>query len=468
MPQAILTDSRVSKKAITTAKQKGLPLPMQIKTLPTPEKNPVYYADKHPDAGRGLILKVDRTGSKIWALNYYDKGKQYRLALDPWPGMGPAAARIAAGDIRDEVRKGNNPLVDRRAKKQADIEAEAARLAKDELTLGGLLLAYIEQLKYDGKYSARAIENSLRKHVERAFPAKWNTPADELVMLDFKEIVGKLTKDGKHREAAKVRAYLRASYVAGIDAERDASVVASLQRFKLSTNPVRDLKVIKKRKTRRAERKDQEEGKRKPLRKPLTLPELRLYYQRIKALPSPRGPILLFHLLSGGQRFEQLRRLTINDLDTDEDVVTFYDPKGRRDEERPHEIPLIPEAVQALESIGEGPNLVSFDGGTTQAVAWDISKTIKAVAADMLVAEEVTEMFTGKTIRSTVETRLAAAGVDIITRAYLQSHGLGGVQMTSYDFHDYMPEKLAALKKLHDLLNAPSGDVLLLKRRVKS
>jgi len=468
MPQAILTDSRVTKKAITTAEQKGLPLPLQIKTLPIPKKTPVYYADKHPDAGRGLILKVDRTGSKIWALTYYDKGKQYRLALDPWPGMGPAAARIAAGDIRDEVRKGNNPLVKQRAKKQADIEAEATRLAKGDLTLGCLLLAYVEQLKYDGKYSARAIENSLRKHVERAFPAKWNTPADELVMPDFKDIVGRLTKDGKRREAAKVRAYLRAAYVVGIDAENDPSVVASLQKFKLSTNPVRDLKAIKKRKTRRAERKDQEEGKRKQLRKPLTLPELRLYYQRIKALPSPTGPILLFNLLTGGQRFEQLRRLTVNDLDTDEDVVTFYDPKGRREEERPHEIPLIPEAVEALEAIGEGPNLISFDGGATQAVAWDISKAIKAVAVDMLAAEEVTEMFTGKTIRSTVETRLAAAGVDKITRAYLQSHGLGGVQATSYDFYDYMTEKVGALNKLHDLLNADTADVVPMRRKSQS
>ena len=164
---------------------------------------------------------------------------------------------------------------------------------------------------------------------------------------------------------------------------------------------------------------------------------------------------------------EQLRRLTVNDLDTDTNVVTFYDPKGRRDEERPHEIPLIPEAVEALKSIGKGLNLISFDGGQSQAVAWDISRAVKTVSAAMLADGEVTEPFTGKTIRSTVETRLAAAKVDIITRAYLQSHGLGGVQATSYDFHDYMPEKLAALETLYNLLTTPSGDVVPMKRRTK-
>ncbi len=461
MPKTILTDSPV---------RKGDTEKTRIKDIQPPDVSAVLYGDAHPDAGRGLYLKVEKSGKKTWVLAYYRGGRRHVKKLGDWPHMKPAEARIKAGTERDALKnKDYDPIPERwSVAKQKERKAkEAERMAKNELTLGGLLLAYVEQLKHDGKYSAKAVENSLRKHVERAFPDKWKAPADDLVMSDFKEIVGKLTKAGLHREAAKVRAYLRAAYVAGIDAERDASVVPALQKFKLSTNPVRDLKVIKKRKTRRAERKDQEEGTRKQLRKPLTLPELRLYYQRIKAMQSPEGYVLTFHLLTGGQRMEQLRRLTIHDLDTDEDVVTFYDPKGRRDEERPHKIPLIPEAVEALEAIGQGPNLISFDGGKTQAVAWDISRAVKAVSAAMLAADEVTEPFTGKTIRSTVETRLAAAGVDIITRAYLQSHGLGGVQATSYDFHDYMPEKLAALEKLHDLLNAETGDVVPMKRRAK-
>ncbi len=462
MPKTILTDSPIRKNQTETH--------TRIKDIPVPEVSAVLYGDAHPKAGRGLYLKVEKSGKKSWTLAYYRNGKRHLKKLGEWPRMKPAEARIVAGNERDALKDKNyDPIPERwsEAKQKERKAKEAERLAKNELTLGGLLLAYIEQLKYDGKYSARAVENSLRKHVKRTFPDKWNTPADELVMADFKAIVGKLTKAGLHREAAKVRAYLRAAYVAGIDAERDASVVPQLRKFKLSTNPVRDLKVIKKRKTRRAERKEQAEGTRKPLRKPLTLPELRLYYQRIKAMPAPEGPVLLFHLLTGGQRMEQLRRLTVNELDTDEDVVTFYDPKGRRDEERPHKIPLIPEAVEALEAIGQGPNLVSFDGGKTQAVAWDISRAVKAVSAVMLKAEEITEPFTGKTIRSTVETRLAAAGVDIITRAYLQSHGLGGVQATSYDFHDYMPEKLAALQTLYTLVTAPAGDVIPMRGRAE-
>jgi len=461
MPKTILTDAPVTKNDTTKTR---------IGDIQSPDVSAVLYGDAHPDAGRGLYMKVEKSGKKTWTLAYYRGGKRHLKKLGEWPDMKPAEARITAGKERDALKDESYDPIPARwsvAKQQKKKAEKAARMAKSELTLGCLLLAYCEQLKHDGKYSARDVENSLRKHVKRAFPDKWDTPADELVMSDFKEIIGKLTKADKHREAAKVRAYLRAAYVAGIDAERDASVVPTLQKFKLSFNPVRDLKVIKKRKTRRAERKEQEDGTRKQLRKPLTLPELRLYYQRVKAMQAPEGPVLVFHLLTGGQRLEQLRRLTVNDIDVDEDVVTFYDPKGRRDEERKHEIPLVTEAADALETIGYGPNLISFDGGKSQISAWGISKTIKAVSIAMLEAKEISEPFTGKTIRSTVETRLAAAGVDIITRAYLQSHGLGGVQATSYDFHDYMPEKLGALETLHDLLNADTGDVVPMKRRAK-
>ena len=62
MPQAILTDSTVKPDAVENAVRNNLPPPMQIKNLPIPEKTPVYWTDKHPDAGRGLALKVDRSG----------------------------------------------------------------------------------------------------------------------------------------------------------------------------------------------------------------------------------------------------------------------------------------------------------------------------------------------------------------------------------------------------------------------
>jgi integrase len=446
MPQAILTDSRVTKKAIATAREKDLPEPMQIKTLPIPEKNPVYYSDKHPEAGRGLILKVDRTESKIWALTFYDKGKQYRLALGPWPKMGPAAARIAAGNIRDDVRAGNNPIVDRQSKKQADIDAEAVRLTKTELTLGALCNAYVQQLRRDGKSSARAVETCFQKNVEDAFPKLWNTPAEYLDVDDFLEIVATLTDAGKMRQAAKLRSYLRAAYTVAVRSRTDATATKAMRQFKLTRNPVSDLAPIA--------------GNIKARERVLSLPELRLYFQRIQS-----EPVLAFHLLTGGQRLEQLFRLTSADQDGSD--VTLYDGKGRRRTPRAHVVPLLPEAQAALDNIGNGPYLVSFDGGKTPATDSAFRVRFKAACAAMMKAEEVTEPFTPGDIRRTVETRLAATGVTSDELAQLLSHGLGGIQQRHYQRHDFHAEKLAALVTLRDLLTAPTGVVVPMKRRAK-
>jgi len=217
MPKTILTDAPLRKGQTNT---------MRVRDIPSPDVSAVLYGDAHADAGRGLYLKVEKSGKKTWVLAYYRGGKRHVKRLGTWPDMKPAEARIKAGKMRDSLKdKKFDPIPERwsEAKQKERKAKDAALLAKNKLTLGGLLLAYVEQLKHDGKYSARAVENSLRKNVERAFPKLWKAPADDLVMADFKEIIGELTKAGKHREAAKVRAYLRAAYVAGIDAERDAS-----------------------------------------------------------------------------------------------------------------------------------------------------------------------------------------------------------------------------------------------------
>lgn len=64
----------------------------------------------------------------------------------------------------------------------------------------------------------------------------------------------------------------------------------------------------------------------------------------------------------------------------------------------------------------------------------------------------MTAPFTLGDLRRTVETQLAAAGIQSDTLAQLQSHGLSGVQWRHYNRHDYYAEKLAALETLRDLM----------------
>jgi integrase len=450
MPRTILTDSPVRKSQRDTH--------TRIKEIPDPDQGSVFYNDLHPDAEKGLQLRAEKAGKRTWVYVWYTPERHVKK-LGNWPTMKPAGARIAAREMANKLSSdpSYDPIPERwsKSKQERRKATEAERRAKADLTLGNLLLAYVKQLEAQGKYEARAVENSLRKHVEQAHPDKWNALADELTMPDFRDIIATLVKADKYREAQKVRAYLRAAYAAAIRAHSDAAAVPELRKFNIQANPARDVSPVKKPKGN---------GKDKP-RKPLTLPELRCYWKRAAALPDPDGAILRLHLLTGGQRLRQLCRLTADDVGDDE--ITLHDPKGRRAEEREHVVPLLPEAREALEAIGAKPWLVSFDGGETPADAWHVSQRVKAVAEDMLKAKETAEVFTGKVIRSTVETRLTQAGISPHVLAHLLSHGLGTLQEKHYQFYDFGPEKLAALIALRELLTQPSGDVVPMKRRAK-
>ena len=63
-------------------------------------------------------------------------------------------------------------------------------------------------------------------------------------------------------------------------------------------------------------------------------------------------------------------------------------------------------------------------------------------------------------MRSGVETLLAARGVGQEIRGRLQSHGVSGVQAKHYNAHDYLPEKLAALKLLEAAITGTDAKVI--------
>ena len=51
-------------------------------------------------------------------------------------------------------------------------------------------------------------------------------------------------------------------------------------------------------------------------------------------------------------------------------------------------------------------------------------------------------------------------------RGHLLSHGVTGVQVASYDGHDYAPQKLEALDTLQRFLAVTSASVVLIASRV--
>ncbi|MBU8976401.1 tyrosine-type recombinase/integrase [Lysobacter sp. MMG2] len=380
-------------------------------------------------------------------------------------GMTLDKAKREARKLSDRYLRGDRDLrvvldTERRQaelERAAAIKAQEVAEARQAATLGALLGAYVRQLERDGKASAPAVAAAIKRHVEQPWPKLWATPADDVGMDDLLAVVAKVTDDGKLTEARKLRAYLLAAYQAAIRARQDARGLAALRELRVTTNPARDLAAI--------------DGGSNARDRALSVAELRAYWKRIEAMPGPKGALLRFHLLTGAQRVEQLARLKTDDHDADTQRVRLRDAKGRRKVARVHDVPLIPEAADALQAMAPerlGPYLFTVTAGESGAVYATVQHRIREVASAMAEAGELEKgLFTPGDLRRTVETRLAAEGVGIDARAQLQSHGLGGVQARHYDRHDYLAEKLEALKTLHRLITGLSAKVSPIKRKAK-
>lgn len=361
------------------------------------------------------------------------------------------AARYQAGE-RDLKRAIE---AERRADElRREAEEQAARLEaiKKTATLGALLNAYIAGLKSSGKVSAADTENGIANHVQAAFPELWDKPAADVSLDDVLTILEPLTTAGKLRTAAKVRAYIRAAYALAIKSRNSAQYLA-FRKFEIRHNPAAETATI--------------EGANQVRDRALSLAELRALWKRASRSDEPAGPLIRFYLLTGGQRFAQLRRAMASDLSGDR--LTLWDTKGRRASPRRHVVPVIPEALAAIEAMRAnpaGPHLVTLTSGRTPADVSATRKLITRLSAGMVAAGEVQEPFTLSALRSTVETRLAAAGIQSDTLAQLQSHGLSGVQWRHYNRHDYFSEKLEALERLRDLMSRPAATVHELRNNI--
>ena len=296
-----------------------------------------------------------------------------------------------------------------------------------------------------GNISAQDVANAAGAYIQEPHPETWDKPAADINLDDVLAILEPLTSAGKLRTAGKVRSIVRAAFAAAIRA-RTSPQASELRKFSIEANPAADVQTI--------------EGSHKARDRALSVIELRALWRRACSPDQRAGPLLRLYLLTGGQRFAQLRRARVSDI-TDEGLI-LWDSKGRRAKPRRHVVPLLPEALQALEDCAParvGDYIATLTAGVSPADPAFLSKLIRRISDQMVESGEAVAPFTLSDLRRTVETRLAALGVSMEIRGQLQSHGLGGVQARHYDRHDYWQEKLEALERLRDLLTRPAAAV---------
>jgi len=310
----------------------------------------------------------------------------------------------------------------------AEAAAAAAAAERAQHSLAALLDEYVKLERNKGRISAREAEGVFNLHVVEAWPAIAQAPASDLTQEQVVDMLRRLVEQGKGRTSNKLRTYLRAAYQCAIDVRVSASIPVAFKAYGVHNNPVAL--------TKRDRQFDSAD------KRPLTTDELRAYWRLIEKLPDLRGRCLRLHLLTGGQRIEQLVRLRWADVRAD--AFTIHDAKGRPGQgPRAHIVPITKGAardLQALERVGD--HVFSTTKGVKQ-----ISGTTLSGWAAQVVGDAI-EGFQLKRVRSGVETLLAANRISREIRGHLQSHGLTGIQARHYDGHDYMLEKREALDLL--------------------
>ncbi|MGE4238694.1 tyrosine-type recombinase/integrase [Hydrogenophaga sp.] len=351
----------------------------------------------------------------------------------------PAAVRAAetmALQHHQHRDEGGRPALLAAQREARQVAADAETIAA-KYTLERLLDDYCDYLQALGRRSHMDARSIFKVHVKEPWPRIAALPAKDVSSEQFADMMRKCIEAGKGRTANKLRAYARSAYQVAKAAKSKPSIPVAFKSFGIALNPVADT--------------SPDESANNPDKRPMSAAELRTYWQAIHDLPGFKGAVLRLHLLTGGQRIEQLVNLRTADIATD--TILLHDGKGRPGKPpRPHTVPLTKEAARALKDCEPaGVFALSTDGGETHLAATSLSAWAVEAAGDTIPD------FQAKRIRSGVETMLASAGVSQEIRGRLQSHGISGVQARHYDGHDYLAEKRKALTTLHKLLTQPEA-----------
>jgi hypothetical protein len=398
---------------------------------------------------QGYGVRIMPNGGKTLFFQARFNGEVIRVTIGRYSGVAASAeaGRKRAKEINADLANGIDPRPERKA-------ADAA-------TFGDMMTGYVEMLEAKGKKSAGNVKTQIAADIEKKQRKIWSKRAAEIDLDDCVKIVATITDKGKKRQADKIRSYIRSAFSEAIKARGNVNAPAKLRNMNIKMNPARDMVKV--------------EGSSQARTRALSLSEFQAYWSHVKEQPEPGRSIMMLHVLTGGQRMDQLARAGLHDIDNDTQTLTLLDFKGRRSEPRRHSIPLLPEARACIDRItGAGEYVFSCDGGIRPINKKYIGERVDKIRDAMKEAEELEGgHFTPGTIRATIETRLAAkpyrVSSDVLGQ--LLSHGMGGVQQRHYQHHNFHEEKLEALEMLQRMVEGkpePTAQIIPFNREASA
>lgn len=375
-----------------------------------------------PDGG-GLYLRVAPSGLKSWVYRYTFDGRDRRLSVGQWPGIGIGEARRKAGEALNQVQQGIDP---------GQLALEKKAKMKAAPTVSELLNEFwkIELGKTpSGKERKRLVEKDV-------IP-KWGkrrahdiTRRDAVLLLD------------KVRERAP------------ITANRLQGVLVRMFNFASERGVIEHSPLVGMRKPKETPRKrvlNDEEIK--LLWAALDIDNTDIDIYRVTKLA-------LKMILLTGQRPGEVSAMAWAEVDEDE---AFWNiPASRVKNSEPQRVPLCPLALEVLRQVRvySGDSEFVFKSSHKKKAA--ITRTSVTRAVGRHWAEiGIKKAFTPHDLRRTLRTRLAEIGVSDMIAERVLGHKLQGM-MAVYNQHTYDVEKRQALmnweQRLMEIIGAPEPE----------
>ncbi|KRE13473.1 hypothetical protein ASE63_18545 [Bosea sp. Root381] len=355
---------------------------------------------------RGLCLRVSPT-TKSWSFIYRPKGetRQKRYTIGDYPAWALADARDKALALRRRVQDGGDPVLE-------------AKVRRDALTFEKLVERYMSNHGTKIR-SAREYQQLLDKDV---LPTLRDRRVDEITRPE----VGVLLDDVAKR--------------APIVANRVMSVMSSVFSWAVSEglakdNPVRGLK---KRGTEKAKERHLDDE------------EIRALWAGLNET-APRYADLVRLVLLLGARPGEVAGMSREEIDLDKALWRI--PAERVKTKAAHVLPLVGEALAIVSRLCEGKrsgHIFSTTKGNAP-TSQDLAKAFERTRSVLKGPA------TPHDLRRTAATIMSRLEIDRLTIAYVLNHGStikATVTGSTYDRHDFLPQKKRALEALDQCIAA--------------
>ncbi|MEE8175560.1 MAG: integrase arm-type DNA-binding domain-containing protein, partial [Gemmatimonadota bacterium] len=346
----------------------------------------------------GFGVRVSETGRKVFIVRYRAGGKRRRVRVGRYPETSLADARDRARVLLGQVVGGDDPV----------------RAHREGKTFGELADIYLERYakKIKREKSWREDERQLEKDV---LPAWRDRPASGITRADVHELLDRIA-DRAPVLANRTRALLSKIFNFGI--ERDL----------VSANPVRGMS---------------RPTKERPRRRVLTDEEIRTLWEALVDEPPLIAASFKLRLITA-QRGGEVLSMRHEDIQGDEWLI----PAEHFKSDRPHLVPLSPQAIAVLEEIGpmaQGSPWVFPARGPAGHIQWLSTATTR-------IRKRTGFHWTPHDLRRTAATNMTKMGVPRFVVGRVLGHAVHDVTGV-YDVYDYAAEKRDALESWGERLD---------------